>query len=407
MLIYEFSALNQNVLSFEDEKDVIEAKILNNNGRIVASINNAEEGTFANKDYELGESQKYLDNKLLSTEEIRYNDVYMGKAIIVLSLDSMHEKISYSVKMIIFILGVSFLFLLLFINFVSGYLLKPVITLADIVRKIPDRNFDIDNLKNQSPPSELQELYNSIIWMYEEMLMIRKRLIERTQMATIGKMSAYFAHEIRNPLEAMSGAVEVLKIKGDYSSKNNTFFDIIKEEIITLNKFLDEFLNFSRIKSYKFEKINLNKLVKDIFILLQPMFKAENIDLFYQVPERDYLVKGDLSKIKSVITNILLNSMEAINESGFVEIKLLKANNFVEIKIKDNGKGIDEKDLEKIFNPFFSTKKTGNGIGLSISKEIIESHNGEILVDSDNSTIFTIKLPVYEDENENEKDSNS
>lgn len=407
ILVYEFSALNQNVLSFEDEKDVVEAKIINNNGRIVAALNKEDEGRFASIDYELTKEQKYLENKLLSTAEIRYNDVYMGKAVVVLSLDSMQARISYSVKMIIIILGISFLFLLLFINFASDYLLKPVITLADIVRKIPDRNFEIEKLKNREPPKELQELYNSIIWMYEEMLLIRKRLIEKTQMATIGKMSAYFAHEIRNPLEAMSGAVEVIKIKGNFQ-ENNTFFEIIKEEITTLNNFLDEFLNFTRIKSYKFEKVNLNNLVNDISILLGPMFKAENINLLFKKTAENYFVKGDYNKIKSVITNILLNAVEAVEEGGFVKITLSQNTQFVEIKIIDNGKGIDNSNLEKIFNPFFSTKKTGNGIGLSISKEIIESHNGEILVDSAKNTTFIIKLPIYkDDDSNNEKDSDS
>jgi len=401
MLVYEFSTLNQNVLSFEEEKDVIEAKILNNNGRIVASIDHEEEGKFAESDYELTEKHKYLDNKFLSTAEIRYNNVYMGKAVIVLSLDSMYEKISYSVKMIVIVLGVSFLFLLLFINFVSDHLLKPVINLANIVRKIPNRNFEIEELKDKKPPKELQELYNSVIWMYEEMLMIRKRLIERTQMATIGKMSAYFAHEIRNPLEAMSGAIEVIKIKGDFSTES-TFFEIIKEEITTLNKFLDEFLNFTRIKSYMFEKIDLNHLIKDIHVLLQPMFKAKNIELIYQEPETEHLVQGDISKIKSVITNILFNALEALNDGGFVKIELNKNKDFIEIKIEDNGKGINDKDIEKIFNPFFSTKKTGNGIGLSISKEIVEGHDGEILVEADTNTIFTVKLPVYKDDNKDE-----
>ncbi|MGM0549067.1 MAG: sensor histidine kinase [Bacillota bacterium] len=406
ILVYEFSALNQNVLSFKGEKGVIEAKILNNKGRIVASIDKTEEGEFAAAKYLSDSKQSYFADKLLSIEKIKHNELEMGRAVIVLSLDSMNKKINYSVKMIVFILGISFVFLFIFINFASSYLLKPVILLTNLVRKIPDSKFEIEALKKQNPPAELEELYNSIIWMYEEMLLIRKRLIEKTQMATIGKMSAYFAHEIRNPLEAMSGAVEVLKIKGDFSNSNKMFFDIIKEEIATLNSFLDEFLNFTRIKSYSFEKFNLTKLIKDIIILLKPMFKAKNIELVFDFAENEILIEADLNKIKSVITNILLNAKDAIKEKGLVKIELTKKRDLIEIRITDDGQGINKADLDKIFNPFFSTKKAGNGIGLSIAKEIIEAHKGKILVKSTANTIFRIQLPLSEDDI-NEKNSNS
>lgn len=406
ILVYEFSALNQNVLSFKGEKGVIEAKILNNKGRIVASIDQSEEGEFAAAKYRSDLKQSYFENKLLSIEKIKHNQLEMGTAVIVLSLDSMNQKINYSVKMIIFILGLSFLILFIFINFASSYLLKPVILLTDLVRQIPNSKFEIEALKNQNPPAELQELYNSIIWMYEEMLLIRTRLIEKTQMATIGKMSAYFAHEIRNPLEAMSGAVEVLKIKGDFSDANEIFFDIIKEEIATLNSFLDEFLNFTRIKSYSFERFNLTKLMQDMITLLKPMFKAKNIELISNFAASEILIEADINKIKSVITNILLNSKEAIKENGIVKIELIQKQDLIEIIITDDGQGINKTDLDKIFNPFFSTKKAGNGIGLSIAKEIIEAHKGKILVESKAVTIFRIQLPLSEDDI-NEKNSNS
>lgn len=101
ILVYEFSALNQNVLSFKGEKGVIEAKILNNKGRIVASIDKTEEGEFAAAKYFSDSKQSYFADKLLSIEKIKHNELEMGRAVIVLSLDSMNKKINYSVKMIV------------------------------------------------------------------------------------------------------------------------------------------------------------------------------------------------------------------------------------------------------------------------------------------------------------------
>lgn len=118
-------------------------------------------------------------------------------------------------------------------------------------------------------------------------------------------------------------------------------------------------------------------------------------------------INGDTNKIKSVFTNILLNSIEAVGKKGYIKIVLSNDEKFITVLIKDNGSGIKEKNLEKIFDPFFTTKKSGSGIGLSISKEIIERHDGIIDVESNNNTVFKIKLPIFKDDNNNGKNTNS
>ncbi|MFW6295136.1 MAG: sensor histidine kinase, partial [Halanaerobium sp.] len=405
LLVHQFSTLSQNVMSVKDEQDVIGAKIVNEDGRILAAVDSDLEGEFTERSYE--EEKIYRErNKLISVRNIVVDDEVIGKSIITLSQQTLKDQINYSIRLIVIILTAAFLFLAFIINITSDYFLEPITNLAHLVRKIPDSDFKISKLKNKNPPSELEELYSSVTWMYEEMLIIRKSLIEKTQMATLGKMSAYLAHEIRNPLEAISGAVEVIKLKGELNY-NNGFFDIIKEEIVTLNKFLDEFLNFARIKSYEFKKIDINNLINDITKLLDPMLKNNNIELEKEFKNEQCFIKGDISKIKSVFTNILLNSVEAINESGSIKIRVEDRNSFILTFIEDNGSGIKQEDLEKIFTPFFSTKKDGSGIGLSVSKEIIEKHNGEITAVSENNTVFKIKLPIYEDDSTDEKDINS
>lgn len=276
ILIHEFSTLVQNVRSFEDEKDLIGAKIINNEGRILASLNREEEGSFTDFDY--SEDQLlWENNNLITVDTINVNGVDMGKSIVVLSQQSMLDRINYSIKLIMLILTVALVLLIIIINITAEYFFEPLTILAERVRKIPEDDFDIKTLEKAEPPEELNELYNSIGWMYEEMLVIRKRLVEKAQMATIGKMSAYLAHEIRNPLEAISGSVEVMKLKGDLNSDGG-FYNILKEEITSLNSFLDEFLSFARIKSYDFEKINLNNLINDIFVLLKPMLQNKKLN---------------------------------------------------------------------------------------------------------------------------------
>jgi signal transduction histidine kinase len=346
------------------------------------------------------------DDKLITVTDIIVDEDVIGRTIITLSQQTLKNKINYSIRMMIIILASAFLLLTFIIHITSDYFLEPITNLAKIVRKIPESDFKISKLKSKNPPSELKELYNSVIWMYEEMLIIRKSLIEKTQMATLGKMSAYLAHEIRNPLEAISGAVEVIKLKRE-SDFHNGFFEIINEEIETLNNFLEEFLNFARIKSYEFKKIDIINLLNDISKLLESMIKNNNITLIKEFNSQNRYIKGDINKIKSVFTNIILNSVEAIKKSGYIKIKVEDSEDFILIYIEDNGSGINNKDLDKIFDPFFTTKKSGSGIGLSISKEIIEKHDGKIDAEVEDNTIFKIKLPIYKDDSGNEKNINS
>src|SRR6056297_771178 len=227
LLVYEFSTLSKNVTSFNSEQDVVGAKIINNNGRILAALDRDLEGKFIESSFE--QKQSYVDDdKLITTKDIIVDEEVIGRTIITLSQQTLKNKINYSIRMMIIILAAAFLLLTFIIHITADYILEPITNLAKIVRKIPESDFTISKLKSKNPPTELKELYNSVTWMYEEMLIIRKSLIEKTQMATLGKMSAYLAHEIRNPLEAISGAVEVIKLKEELNSSNG-FFEIINE----------------------------------------------------------------------------------------------------------------------------------------------------------------------------------
>ena len=137
------------------------------------------------------------------------------------------------------------------------------------------------------------------------------------------------------------------------------------------------------------------------------MIENNDITLSKEFNSQHKYIKGDINKIKSVFTNIILNSIEAIKKSGYIRIKVENDEDYIFIYIEDNGSGIKSEDLDKIFNPFFTTKKSGSGIGLSISKEIIEKHKGKIEADVEENTIFKIKLPIYKDDSSNEENINS
>jgi signal transduction histidine kinase len=207
-------------------------------------------------------------------------------------------------------------------------------------------------------------------------------------------MSSYIAHEIRNPLEAMSGAVEVVSM--DEDNRKNEFMEIIKEEIESLNNFLNNFMSFASQESFDRDAVKIDKIIRRILYLFDNLFSSSQIDLtvnYQDLPP----VEVDEKRIECVFTNIILNAAEAVERKGKIIIDMHQKADWIIVSVADSGPGIKTKEPEQIFEPFFSTKKHGTGIGLSISREIIELHNGSItFVNTEDGAKFIIKIPLWE-----------
>ena len=176
---------------------------------------------------------------------------------------------------------------------------------------------------------------------------------------------------------------------------------VIEEEILLINEIVDQFLRFAKPASPLFEKTNLIPIFEEILQLLRPQIERGRIAVkreFDPLP----LITVDKEQIKQVILNLLMNAIQAMPAGGEISLggRFSKDAYWVELTIQDSGIGIPQGDLEKLFDPFFSTKEGGIGLGLSIAHRIIDQHHGKIEVESTpgKGTRFTISLPVSTEE---------
>lgn len=202
-------------------------------------------------------------------------------------------------------------------------------------------------------------------------------LVQRERLAQLGQMAATVAHEIRNPLSIIKGSADVLKKK--YASEDEDLFSYIPEEIDRLNRLVNDFLQFARPRKLTLEKLDPNELIKSIVtqiknskICLELMKNPPNISL-----ERD--------AFKQIILNILENAEKSsgVNDKILIRTFLNSQNRkYFVIQINDAGSGMDDSELKEIFKPFYSTRASGSGLGLSISKQLTEEMNGNIWIES-------------------------
>ena len=203
------------------------------------------------------------------------------------------------------------------------------------------------------------------------------------------------SHEIKNPIMAISGfANRILNNFNQISSeKIIKYLKIISQESKRLESLLQDLLIFSKTDKFSFENVDLIQLIKETLSLIEEEINRKKIKLVFEFKNK-LTVFGNKSLLKQVFLNILTNSLEAINESGKILIKTNLKNRFCKIIFEDNGGGIPEEIINKIFEPFFSTKDFGTGLGLTVSYRIIQQHGGDIKIKNiENGTKVEVILP--------------
>ncbi len=232
--------------------------------------------------------------------------------------------------------------------------------------------------------------------------------IERIdRLATLGEVSAGIAHEIRNPLAGIKTSAQVLEESFSPGDHRSQLVARIVKEIDRSNELLKKFFNFAKPGKPKQEFVSLDTLIEGVYLLLSSKMRKKGIvfekNMDTDIPDL-YI---DENQIEQVLINLFLNSLDAMEEGGSITVNLKMVENQDEIvlensskavvlELEDTGCGIESENLERIFNPFFTTKSNGVGLGLSISSRLIEENGGRILVESERNqgTRFTIYFPT-------------
>ncbi len=199
-------------------------------------------------------------------------------------------------------------------------------------------------------------------------------------------------HEIKNPIAVCKSYLDMFDIN---NKDHERYIEILKEEMNKILLLLQDFLAMNKIKIEK-EILDINLLLEDVVNQFEPVLKEKNIRFKYNICQDEIFVEGDYNRLNQVLINMIKNSIEAIENNGLIKINYEISDNF-KIIIEDNGIGITEDELEKIKEPFYTTKKNGTGLGVSLSIEIIKAHNGNIeYIPLKKGTKVIIELPIYE-----------
>jgi len=214
----------------------------------------------------------------------------------------------------------------------------------------------------------------------QERLKLKEQLSRAEHLSTLGEMVAGISHEIRNPLGIIKSSSELLKKKMASYDPSNSIPDIIIEESIRLNYIITDFLNFAKPRIP-------NLMACDVEAVLEKNIKflASHIEKEGYTVEKDYdnnipEITADSDMLYQAFLNILINAMQAMPEGGKIHVAIQSADNTVKIFFEDEGEGIPQDLMEKIWDPFFTTKAKGTGLGLGIVKNIIESHSGNVQI---------------------------
>lgn len=229
----------------------------------------------------------------------------------------------------------------------------------------------------------------------EDIIKINMLAKETLKEKQIRKMLFQITHEIKNPIAVCKGYLDMFDINNKDHAKK--YIPIMKEEINKVLILLEDFLSMNKVKLNK-DILDINLLIEDTINSFKLFWDKNNIKTIINIEDDEVYINGDYNRLRQVFLNIIKNSMEALKENGAIEIKTEINNNNIFIYFKDNGSGISKDMLEKIKEPFFTTKSKGTGLGVPLSIEIIEGHDGKIEYESKEGeyTLVTITLPIIE-----------
>jgi len=279
----------------------------------------------------------------------------------------------------------------------NDYISKPFD--AREMRDVIGRNVERTRISRtgESAAAEIKELNNRLL----------KELAQKERLASLGQASAEFVHDLGNPLTIVWGYVQLLAKKLEQSekedgSKNETSakeLNIIEQNVRLCRELLTMWQSYGSVEASPHKPISVSEIVREVVKGVGPMAAQHGVELHCDICDDPCSLLGDSVQIMRAIQNVIINALQATAEKkGTVTVTCLRKDFYVDVRVEDNGYGIAEIQLAKIFDPYFTTKqgKSGTGLGLYITKKVIEDHNGSIKVDSTAQigTTFTIRLPL-------------
>ena len=319
------------------------------------------------------------------------------------TIQLLHESanVAFSSMLIlisIFSLGVSYILL--------RFVRRPIQEMSSKMAKVESGDLSVRLIpRNHDEIGKLMGSFNSMVDNLEqtktELEKYHYQQMERAdRLAAVGEMSTGIAHEIKNPLACISGAISVLADDYDVNDPRREVVSKVLEQITRLDKTATDLLAFGKPGTPEFTFVDINELLKKTLFFVAQHPEARNVERILELTRELPPVWIDVKQIQQVFFNIIINAIQAMPEGGLLTLTTDRVQrgekNFVQVTIRDTGKGIAAEVLEKIFVPFFTTKTQGTGLGLPICRQLVEHNHGIIEVESfpQQGTTFSILLPA-------------
>jgi len=280
---------------------------------------------------------------------------------------------------------------------------RPIANLSNAAQRVAagDLSVRVRDAERTDEIGQLALQFNDMTAKLEKTRELETQLQEAEKSAVVGRLAAAIAHEIRNPLNYINLTLDHLRAKfaPEEAAKRGDFEKLtaqLKTEVGRINQQISDFLRYSRPTKLNIQPVEARQVVEDSLRIVKPQAEDQNIEI--SVTESANLPKicGDAEVLRSVFSNLFINALQAMEKNGgSLNVAISPADRFVVIEIIDTGEGIPPENLDKIFEPYFSTKETGTGLGLAIVKKIVDDHNGTIFAESEmnKGTVFTVRLP--------------
>ena len=249
-------------------------------------------------------------------------------------------------------------------------------------------------------------LYDRLRRDHESLQKAQHQILQAEKLASIGRLTAGASHEILNPLNILSGYIQMLNLQGNSDERTTRYLSIMSEQVDRISKIVNGLYQFSQAAGSTTEKVQINALIRKVLQLFEHEHKYDHIHNVMNLEENLPPIQGNTDTLSQVLFIMLSNARDAMPDGGELIVTTKKvlsenagedAGDWIEIQFRDTGHGIPKAEIDRIFDPFFTTKasKNGTGLGLSLSYGIIQNHGGTIRVESrvNKGTAFTIRLP--------------
>jgi signal transduction histidine kinase len=322
--------------------------------------------------------------------------------IIVVSMNHIDRVVTKAARDRLIVIGLLGLSMVTLLFAFSRRFTRPVTELSQAAQRVTagDLGFEVP-IGGPEEISRLSRTFNEMIVGLRRNRDLEDQLQRAERSAVVGRLASGIAHEIRNPLNFINLSIDYLKEKfapqaQDSRGEYTRILTTIKDELARLNRLVTDFLSYGRPAKLKLREVDARTLIDEVRMLVSTQSEQQNVRInIEQNGNGNAKLQADAELLKTCFSNLMINAVQAMPEGGRLNITLSPNSSEVEVEFADDGPGISSDALEQIFEPYYSTKETGVGLGLPLTKKIIEEHGGQISVRSEpnSGATFTVVLP--------------